>query len=995
MQNIKNGSEFDEKTLKNAYTENDKLLINNIENTGTNTNNSNILNSDKSLINKETENLKNNTFGTAPLNNATAPKQENNTNVLYKNNGLWTDNENSIKTGMQNNEIVHKIEESNTNVSLSDIKDKNILNNINEYLKNNKNNLSSDDVAVIKKSAVMADNIKSDIEDTNDILDIVQQSSNAIKLDDILSSSTPAKQAIKNLDEMYNNSVLDSSLVSQAQNDKVGKIQTQNDKVEAVNNNTFPDVIDYNNLSNGKNTSKTTKQLDSKTSNSIISNVKNYVKNTVSYKSRLNNHYDYMKNREQMFKDINNGYNEIINIFHSLNELSTTSRKQLHEYLTGDNKNVPVEIMKLGNTFRTELNKMGMQAVENGLLSRAAFDEWKNIYLYRTYDKSLKNSIKNALSKISNKSILKDKTIQAELKRLNPNGVYNKLIEKGENKETASIISRRIKELLSARGEFYTGTETDYKILLENGKIGRLSDGKIAAFKNDDGTYTFRRDYTKSERQAMGEITDGALTIARTMQKLNDMINVGKFLKYIENNIADKSSSKNLVELKGSQFGALNGHKIPKDIANDLESISNSLFGYNNDIINLYQKYLRVWKKSVSIYNPGTHTSNVMSNIFLMTMGGFPAHKTIPFILKGSATLKGYANYKLLNSKYMAGTITDAELKTLEKLHNNKNIQTAKLADSAGIFSSNRFNEVMQSSQDINNNLVTGQAGFIKRNYNKLLSKFENAFQIEDNAAKYTMFDYLINDKKMSVDEAVAEINKIVPDYNAPMHKSIRALRDTGVVPFISWTYYTLPTILKQLNPVGKNNVGKGLNKYNAFNMLKILGTLSIADYILTSNTSIYDEQPPIFNNKRMPVYEDYNGNVTTLKIDKWLPHLSIFDVPEFFLSQAGSGIPQKLITNILLDSDPYFRNQITWNKGIHGALDRAEYYIENYAPVPRFIFNAADVLKTSIIDEDTRRKSPFLNPRTPLESFLTSLGFNTLSYNKDRYNAYLDNKYR
>ena len=439
MQNIKNGSEFDEKTLKNAYTENDKLLINNIENTGTNTNNSNILNYDKSLINKETENLKNDTSGTAPLNNATAPKQENNTNVLYKNNSLWTNNENSIKTGMQNNKIVHKIEESNTNVSLSDIKDKNILNNINEYLKNNKNNLSSDDVTVIKKSTVMADNIKSDIEDTNDILDIVQQSSNALKLDDILSSSTPSKQAIKNLDEMYNNSVLDSSLVSQAQNDKVGKIQTQNDKVEAVNNNTFPDVIDYNNLSNGKNTSKTTKQLDSKTSNSIISNVKNYVKNTVSYKSRLNNHYDYMKNREQMFKDINNGYNEIINIFHSLNELSTTSRKQLHEYLTGDNKNVPVEIMKLGNTFRTELNKMGMQAVENGLLSRAAFDEWKNIYLYRTYDKSLKNSIKNALSKISNKSILKDKTIQAELKRLNPNGVYNKLIEKGENKETASI----------------------------------------------------------------------------------------------------------------------------------------------------------------------------------------------------------------------------------------------------------------------------------------------------------------------------------------------------------------------------------------------------------------------------------------------------------------------------------------------------------------------------------------------------------------------------
>lgn len=865
-----------------------------------------------------------------------------------------------------------KVEQDILDNAVLNIKDKNILNNINKYLHKNSKYLSSDDKEVIKKSAVFADDIKPDIKETEEILDIVQHADSAEKLSDIINNNTPFQHAKNNLDEMYKPDVNDTSKI-----------------------NTFPDIIDYNNLSDGRNTSKTSKQLDSKTSSSIISNVQNYIKNALSYKSRLNNHYDYMKNREQMFKDINDGYNEIINIFHSLNELSTTVRKDLHEYLVGDNKNVPSEIRKLGDTFRNELNKMGMQAVENGLLSRAAFDEWKNIYLYRTYDNTLKQSLKNVFSGIKNKSVLKDKTIQAELKRLNPYGVYKELIKKGENKETASIISRRIKELLSSRGEFYTGTEKDYEILLQNNMLGRLSDGKISAYKNSDGTYTFRRDYTKSERQAMGEITDGALTIARTMQKLNDMINVGKFLKYIKNDISDNIDGKNLVELKGSQFGALNGHKIPKDIANDLESISNSLFGYNNDIINLYQKYLRAWKKAVSIYNPATHVSNVLSNVTLMTMGGFPAHKVIPFIFKGSSALKGYENYKLLNSKYLSGTITESELKALEKLHNNKNIQTAKLAESAGLFSSNRFHEVLQNAQDINNNLIKGQGSIIKRNYKKVLSKFENAFQMEDNSAKFSMFDYLVNNRNMTVDDAVSEINKIVPDYNAPMHKGIRALRDTGAVPFISWTYYTLPTILKQLNPLGRNKVGKGLNKYNAYNMLKIIGTLSIADYILTPKTSVYDEQPPIFNNKRMPVYEDYDGNVTTLKIDKWLPHLSIFDPAEFFLSQAGSGIPQKLISNILLDSDPYFRNQITWNKGLHGALDRAEYYIENYAPVPRFLFNIADIAKVNLIDEKTRRKSPFLNPRTPAESTLTSLGFNTLSYNKDRYNKYLENKYR
>lgn len=949
-------------------------MINNIENTGTNTNKSEILNSYKPLINKETENLNNISSGTHSKTQNNNIINSNNNNVQKMHSSNLSD---SYGNNILNDETIKqhkKVEQDILDNAFLNIKDKNILNNINKYIQENSKYLSSDDKEVIKKSAVFADEIQSDINDTSDILDIVQSSSNALKLDELINNNMPMQQLRNNLGKFYSDS---------------------NTDVRLPVNNTFPNVIDYKNLYTGKNTSKTSKELTKPVETGIMNKVKSYITNAVSYKSRLNNHYDYLKNREQMFKDINNGYNDIIDIFNSLNELSVPVRKSLHEYLVGDNLNVSKEIKNLGDKFRNEINKMGMEAVENGLLSRAAFDEWKNVYLYRTYDKTLKQSLKNVFSGIKNKSVLKDKTIAKELKRLNPYGIYKELVRKGESIDTARTISSRIKELLASRGEIYQGTLDDYNILKQNNMLGRLSEGKIAAYKNSDGSYTFRRDYTKSERQAMGEITDGALTIARTMQKLNDMINVGKFLKYIKNDISDKIDSKDLVELKGSQFGALNGHKIPKDIANDLESISNSLFGYNNNLLNLYQKYLRVWKKSVSIYNIATHVSNVISNINLMLMGGFPAYKSIPFILKESSVLNGYSKYKKLLGRYNAGTITDYELKELDKLHNNKNIQTAIFADRNGLFGSNRFNEVLHGGQNPSNNLVKGQGSILKRTSRKVLNKFENAFQMEDNAAKLAMFDYLVNKRNMPVDEALKEIQKIVPDYNAPMHKGIRALRDTGAVPFISWTYYTLPTILKQLNPLGKNNVGKGLNKYNAFNMLKIIGTLSLADYILTSDTSIYDEQPPIFNNKRMPVFEDYNGNVTTLKIDKWLPHLSIFDPVEFFLSQAGAGIPQKLVSNILLDSDPYFRNQITFNKGLHGALDRAEYYTENYIPVPRFLYTTADIAKVNLFDEDKRRKSPFLNPRTPLESTLTGLGFNTLSYNKNRYNKYLENKYR
>lgn len=478
-------------------------------------------------------------------------------------------------------------------------------------------------------------------------------------------------------------------------------------------------------------------------------------------------------------------------------------------------------------------------------------------------------------------------------------------------------------------------------------------------------------------------------------RNLPELLNNNKSLGAGEALSEEALSGVKLIQLKGDKFGALNGMRVPVDVANDLESLSASLFGYDNKFLNFYQKYLNTWKKSVTVFNPRSHVNNIISNVALMTLGGFPAHRALTFILSSNLTLGGLDKVHKLQAKALSGSLTPNESRALTKLMNKKSIQTAMSAERNGLFGGgSRFSELSQNTRNADD-YVKPKKSIFKRMATPISwtnEKMTNAFQREDYAARLSMYDFLVNKKGFEPQAAIKEIDKIVPDYNKPMPKWAKALRDTGVVPFISWTYYVLPTMFRQLNPFGRNRVGGGLNRFNAFNTLKVVGAIYMLDKFLTPETDILDNQPPLFNARRMPISENRKGDVRTLKIDNWIPHIELIDLPEFFLGLAGSGIPQKAVTNILLDSDPFFRNKITENEGLQGIADRAEYYVKNYIPLPAYMYGVADTIKDYALTEEERKKNPFLLPRTLPERIATELGFNTLSYNKRDWNNY--NKY-
>lgn len=668
------------------------------------------------------------------------------------------------------------------------------------------------------------------------------------------------------------------------------------------------------------------------------------------FNTKIWKHTDYLEDRKNMYMALDKGSQYNADVFRALSKLSTEAKKELHEYLVGDIQTADASIMKLADEIRTTVNNQGQKAVNLGLLSQEAFDEWKDIYLFRKYETNLTQSIKQRLSR--------------------------------------SISTSPIEP----RGKIWKGTKDELAQYEADDMIGRLSQGKISYTVERDGTITFRRDWTKEERIKMGEVTDGAVTVTNTLQNLNKLINMGNFLKLTDNMYGTVSAEKiaGYTQLNGAKWGALNGKYVPDEIANDLKGISVQVLGYDNPLREQWQQYLRLWKRSKTVYNPKSHINNIIGNASLLMLEGYPVTSAMSFIVRDSMALNGLEKLKELQALSKVGQIDAAGQRQLQKLMQDKSIQKAIEADAYGLFEGGRLDELLMNYADPSKTGGWSEKLAQKTKVAPLLNKMQKAYQVEDNSARLSMFRHLTEKKGMTPEEAIKEIRRLVPDYRQPMARLFQGVRDTGLMPFISWTYYTLPAVLKQLNVFGTSKAGAGLNKYRAYNITKVIGAVALLDMMLTPDVHIWSEQPKGFQGKRLPVAVDSQGNVTGVKIDRWLQQSSFFSPGEFLRSNLMSGIPQKVISNVGLGRDPYFQNKITYNEGLRGAYDIGEYAVKGYMPAPQFTYDLYDIAKSYLIDEEKRRTQRVTNPRSKAEQLSTFFGINLLSYNKKEYEKQL-----
>lgn len=638
---------------------------------------------------------------------------------------------------------------------------------------------------------------------------------------------------------------------------------------------------------------------------------------------------DYMNLREKMLTAKNKALDDFAQLHEQLKLLDDNTRKDMYKYMSGENVTLNGNIKTLADNYKNEINRLSQELVDLKVLDQAQADKFKDRYLHRRYEKDLSQKF-NSLFK-------KGKTV---------NGVY-------------------------VRGNEWTGTKAEYDELVANGEIGDFFQGKIEATRMNNGQYKFRQDWTPEQRARWGEIEDIAFSLPETLMRSTEMVQHAKMLKDIVDNtryVLDEATD-GYVQLNGKKYGALQGKYVPKDMASDIDEFHNAIFGHEGGIFSkevgdTFRALSTFWKKSHTVYNPIAHANNLVSNVTMQFGAGVNPNKAVQNAYKGALAAQKVKQFRELTAKELIG-LSNEESTLLNALKQDDDLKLWIEAQRAGLFGRSGLNDIL--NQYINPRQVTSSRfSGLKKAWDKVDDVASAAYQGEDNIMRFSMLKSLTEQGK-TLDEAMKIINNTIPDYTKPMSRLASFGRNSMLTPFISWTYYSTPIILKQF----KERPERILAIYGAlYGMNKLMG-------IDPFNEKDIPQQN--FSMKRIPIYRDGN-EVTTIKVDRWIPHNDMLN-PLDLAKNLTSGGAWAAIPDLLRNRNSYFGGKITHNEGALKAYDLTKYGVQQITP--DIIDNAWNLAETKLLSEKKRTRNPVIQPRTTTEELLKNVGINIMTYNK------------
>ena len=511
---------------------------------------------------------------------------------------------------------------------------------------------------------------------------------------------------------------------------------------------------------------------------------------------------NYLDLKRQTFGEVNALSTKFAEVAQIINRLKPEERKIVNSLITGDIDSIAnKEYVGFSNEARKIIKRAGQEMVDAGLLSPSVYQKNVDTYLHRSYTKHLNKEV--PVEAVKGARYLK--IIGNELKGRGtpPKTLTKKFFDKNKDKD-------------------YKGFEVIEEFIDE---------------KTRKPMVRIRRDFTKEERKAFGEIEDAAFNVAETGRLMTNDLSVYKLYEKISKDSAfalDEIAFKTRLDagklqaddwvqmpdsiVRGLEFGKnpiktygkLSGKFVTRPIFNDLKKINDLKEKSGLDVFEGYDTLNRFWKKSKTAWNPTVHVNNTISNVLLYDFAG-GSYKYIPRgyseLLKGldGDTSAGY--YKLakeygvfdvdLVSRELSGEVRDA-LK----------IAVKELAD--------------EGSLELRN--ATGYADSIykrllKKGYDMSAGNLEKLYQLEDQVFRMALFmDRAENG--LGVTKAAADAKKWFIDYNinAPFINAMRRVP----TPFLSYTYRVVPLLAESAvyRPwkfgkwaaigYGINEVGKG-----------------------------------------------------------------------------------------------------------------------------------------------------------------------------------------
>lgn len=581
----------------------------------------------------------------------------------------------------------------------------------------------------------------------------------------------------------------------------------------------------------------------------------------------------------------------------------------LQAILTGE-KVDDADMQKLAEPIREAIDQLGQEAVSLGLLDAESFERNRGTYLHRVYqkheaDQSKLSGFFNKVMEQKRKKIVGDQFkgrgifLDIDEKRLlkdDPRfpAAQRGKVQNGEKFRVLDLISTQHNAVDPDRpGAVVSRVYLPADRSVPDKYSGYTDKGVWEVRGKKGGKLTIWRDFTKSERENMGEIFDARYTIGKTyMMMASDLAN-GRFYKQIAENEqwAQKSEPseawKDAAEARRlwadtetqwikvpdstipktggkKRWGALAGMYVRAEIWRDLNEVD-KMFRPGS-----WRQLLTQWKLNKTARHPVVHMNNVMSNLMFMDMADIRSQDLVRGIrsyVTGDRHYQDALEHGAFGSDMMSQEIRDNVLKPI-------------------------LEEISADMQDGISNSFFARAKLVGKIADRLWSiaktldqKMIDVYRAEDEIFRMATY---IRRREMGDDQfSAADFARhqfLDYDIRAPW---VNTARNTAL-PFIAYTYRAVPLIAQAM-------------AHRPWKLVKYFTLAYVANALAYAWDGEGDEEKERYSLRdeeqgytwvgvprmiRMP-WRDQHGLPQFIDIRRWIPAGDVFD-----MNQGQSAVP-------------------------------------------------------------------------------------------------------
>jgi hypothetical protein len=434
-----------------------------------------------------------------------------------------------------------------------------------------------------------------------------------------------------------------------------------------------------------------------------------------------------------------------VDVAKSMSELDPAERQMISDVIEQEltaGVVPPTRVLQIAATLQGIMSEQSKELIDLGMLRQEDADRWDGRYIPRFYEQTLGKEA-SAWMKAVKQLFTRPRAMM---------GI------KGNN--------------LKSRGLWETIPADELASWTANGWEAR-----DPAF--DPATSTevrIWRDYTRPERDGMGEIRDAMFRFVMGYQKAQRDIALGKMYRHINQTMASSVEKDGFVRVPDSSidgvdvpsYGELAGKWVPREVLDHLSAFDST---QRNALTRFYQKALSYWKEGKVVLNPVSHANNILSNLTMAHFAGVSYWDggkymaALRDMVKGSPMLDEAKDAGLFVGSFNQAEIAKALPEELKLLAGKSESKAGQAVDFA----------------------FTAMTFFLRKPMNM-------AYEVEDQYFRYLLYRDA-RQRGMEPEDAVRHSQRHIFTYD-DLPQGARVVRDTAL-PFFAYTYKVIPVLAK------------------------------------------------------------------------------------------------------------------------------------------------------------------------------------------------------